>query len=293
MAHPNVRPGSASPPLGALIQYWRKARNLSQLSLANEANVSPRHVSFVETGRSRPSREMVLRLAETLRVPLRERNALLLAAGFAPVFRESRLDAAELQPVRAALDAILGQQEPYPAVVMNRRWDIVATNHGASTFFDKALGGRSVTSGTQPNVLRLMFHPQGLRPSVANWNDVAVGLVQRVHREAVGGVLDDAMRALLAEVLEYPGVPSTMRLPDLERPLVPVLPVCFRVGEQTFNYFSAVTVLGTPQDVTLQELRIESFFPSDESTATAARALADFTHPATPGMQREIRPAAS
>jgi transcriptional regulator with XRE-family HTH domain len=245
---------------------------MSQLALAVEAEVSPRHLCFLETGRSRPSREMVLHLAQALAVPLRERNSLLLAAGFAPMFRESSLDDPDLAPVRRALDAILAQQEPYPAVVMNRQWDIVGGNAAATRFFEMLLGGRS-TPGPA-NVLRLMFHPQGLRPTVLDWEETAEALVRRLHREAVGGVLDDAGRKLLGEILDYPGVPKRWRTPELGAPVVPVLPVRFRHDGQEFSYFSTVTVLGTPQDVTLQEIRIECFFPSDAATAAAARGMA-------------------
>ena len=257
--------------LGALLQYWRHARNLSQLALAHEADVSPRHVCFLETGRAKPSREMVLHLAETLDVPLRERNGLLLAAGFAPVYRESTLDDRALLPVRTAIDAILKQQEPYPAVVMNRHWDIVATNGAATRFFSMLLNGR--TPRGADNVLRLMFHPDGLRPSVQNWEAVAQTLILRVHREALGGTLDDRGQELLSEVLNYPGVPKRLRTPDLGTPLVPVVPVSFGHRGRTFNYFSAVTVLGTAQDITLQELRVECFFPLDDATADAARTM--------------------
>ena len=212
MAHASTH-DSGPAALGALLQYWRRARNLSQLALAHEANVSPRHVSFVETGRAKPSRDMVLTLADALGVPLRERNALLLSAGFAPMFNESALDDREVAPVRLAIDAILKQQEPYPAVVMNRRWDIVATNDAASRFFGLLVDGR--TPHGAGNVLRLMFHPDGLRPCVDNWEAVAQALVRRVHREALGATRDDAGRALLAEVLDYPGVPARWRTPDL------------------------------------------------------------------------------
>ena len=204
-------------------------------------------------------------------MPLRERNALLLAAGFAPMYQESALDDRELAPVRAAIGAILKQQEPYPAVVMNRRWDIVAANDAATRFFGMLLDGRTPPSAG--NVLRLMFDPDGLRPCVENWEAVAQTLIRRVHREAVGGALDAEGRSLLAEVLHYPAVPASWRVPDLGRPLVPVAPVSFRYGRETFHYFSAVTVLGTAQDVTLQEMRIECFFPLDEATAVAARRL--------------------
>ena len=216
---------------------------------------------------------MVLLLADTLAIPLRERNALLLAAGFAPMFCESALDDRELAPVRAAIHAILKQQEPYPAVVMNRHWDIVETNRAASRFFGLLLGDR--TPPGAGNVLRLMFHPEGLRPVVENWEEVAHALVRRVHREAIGGALDEAGRQLLSEILAYPGVPARWRSAgvDLGTPLVPVVPVSFRHGGRVLHFFSAVTVLGTPQDVTLQELRIECFFPLDEATAAAARRL--------------------
>ena len=244
---------------------------MSQLALAHEAEVSPRHVCFLETGRAKPSRDMVLHLAETLDVPLRERNGLLLAAGFAPIYRESTLDARELVPVRTAIDAILNQQEPFPAVVMNRHWDIVATNGAATRFFSLLLGGRSPHGAG--NVLRLMFHPDGLRPFVENWETVAQTLIRRVHREALGGTLDDAGKELLSEVLSYRGVPKRLRAPDLGTPLVPVVPVSFRHGGQTFNFFSAVTVLGTAQDITLQELRVECFFPLDAATRAAAQTL--------------------
>lgn len=244
---------------------------MSQLALAHEAAVSPRHVCFLETGRARPSREMVLHLADTLSIPLRERNALLVAAGFAPIYRESSLDAPQLASVRAAIDAILAKQEPYPAVVMNRGWDIVATNDAAARFFGMLLAQRDPPD--PGNVLRLMFHPDGLRPCVANWEAVAPALVQRLHREAIGGVLDESARTLLAEILDYPGVPPSWRRLDPAAALLPVLPVSFQHGPLRFEFFSAVTVLGTPQDITLQELRIESFFPVNAATAAAARRL--------------------
>lgn len=275
MARTHTAQAATPPVIGTLLQYWRKTRNMSQLALANEAAVSPRHVCFLETGRAKPSREMVLHLADTLSIPLRERNALLLAAGYAPMYRESSLDAPQLASVRAAIDAILAKQEPYPAVVMNRGWDIVATNQAATRFFGMLLGRR--TPPDAGNVLRLMFHPDGLRPCVTNWEAVARALVQRLHREAIGGVLDDGARKLLTEILDYPGVPTNWRTLDLDA-LLPVLPVSFQHGSLRFEFFSAVTVLGTPQDITLQELRIESFFPADAATAAAARRLADEGH---------------
>ena len=243
---------------------------MSQLALAIEADVSPRHVSFVETGRAQPSRDMVLHLATVLDVPLRERNSLLLAAGYAPLYKESPLDAPEIRAVRAALDAILSKQEPYPAVVMNRHWDIVATNSAASLFFGFLRDNRPVTS---PNVVRMMFDPSELRPCVTNWDAVGESLVRRVYREAVGGVPDEKTNALLAEVLGFPGVPTKWARSDPNVPIVPLIPIAFSKSERNFTFFSAITTLGTPQDVTLQELRIECFFPMDDETDQNIRVL--------------------
>ena len=268
-----VRTATELPPLGALVRYWRQKRNLSQLGLAIEADVSPRHVSFMETGRARPSREMVLHIADTLQVPLRERNGLLLAAGFAPIYRESNLDAPELAPARAALDAILRQQEPYPAVVMNRYWDISASNRAAARFFSLLLG--EVAASQPANVVRLVFSPTGLRPHIVNWPEVAEALLGRVHREAVGGVVDEGTEALLRDVLAYPDVPGDWRTLNLDKPTAPIISIIFRHGRHTFSYFSTVTTLGTPQDITLQEIRIESFFPHDAETARLAQELSN------------------
>jgi transcriptional regulator with XRE-family HTH domain len=257
--------------VGSLLQQWRKTRRLSQLALATQAEISSRHLCFIETGRSRPSRDMVLLLASVLDVPLRERNGLLLAAGFAPVYLESKLEAPDLAAVRGALDAILRQQEPFPAVVMNRTWDVLRTNAAATRFFGYIAGERAAS--LPPNVLRMMFHPDAMRPHVANWDAVAESLVRRVHREAIGGVPDDATSKLLAEILAYPGVPASWRTANLA-PILPVVPVTFQKGTQQFRFFSTVTTLGTPQDITVQEIRIECFFPADDATAEAARALA-------------------
>jgi transcriptional regulator with XRE-family HTH domain len=262
----------AATTFGAHLQYWRKARSLSQLALASEAEVSSRHLCFLETGRAKPSREMVLLLCSALDVPLRERNGLLLAAGFAPVYAESALDAPELGLVATALAAILRQQEPFPAVVLNRRWDIVRANDAAQRFFAHLLGAQRAS---QPaNVLRMIFDPAALRPLVENWEAVAETLIQRVQREAVGGVLDAECAQLLAEVLAYPGVPARLRQPKLGPASLPIIPVRFCKQGETFAFFSTVTTLGTPQDVTLQELRIECFFPADADSEQRARRLA-------------------
>ena len=266
-------PSRRSSPFGSLLQHWRQVRRTSQLALATEAEVSPRHICFLETGRARPSRDMVLLLASTLDIPLRERNLLLLAAGYAPAYRETQLDSPELGAVRGALQAILRQQEPYPAVVMNRSWDILTSNDAASRFFGYLLDPAPASGPA--NVIRMMFDPKGLRPFVLSWEAVAEALVTRIHREAVGGAPDPATVQLLDEVLAFPDVPRRWQRPNPETPLTPVIPVSFRKGAKTFSYFSTVTTLGTAQDVTLQELRIECFFPMDAETEQNAKELRD------------------
>jgi transcriptional regulator with XRE-family HTH domain len=261
-------PTSAASPVGDLLRHWRGVRHLSQLALAGELATTQRHLSFIESGRSQPSRAMVLRLARVLDVPIRERNQLLLAAGYAPLYREAGLESDEATQVRAAVERVLEAHEPYPAVVMDRHWNVVTTNSAAGAFFGWLLGDRELEG--PPNVIRLMFDPDGLRPFVQNWDDIAEALIQRVHREAVGGFPDAETIALLDQALGYPGVPSQWRTPDFRNPPLPVVPVDFQKDGLALSYFSTVTTLGTPQDAMLQEIRIESFFPSDDATAAHA-----------------------
>ena len=241
---------------------------MSQLALATEAGVTPRHVSFVESGRANPSRDMVLKLARALDVPLRERNQVLLAAGYAPQYRETGLDDASMAQVRAALEQLLEHHEPHPAVVMDRHWNVLRTNRAATALFDWLLDGAN--PGAPANVLRLMFGP--LRPYVANWEQTGEVLVQRVHREAVGGIPDLVTRRLLDELLAAPGIPDAWRTPDFARTPLPVLPVIFSKEGRELSYFSMVTTVGTPHDVTLQELRVESFFPAAGEGSPLVRA---------------------
>ncbi|MFC4121761.1 helix-turn-helix domain-containing protein [Nonomuraea zeae] len=264
MRTPDLRPRRPDSPLGQLLRHWRQVRRMSQLVLAHHAQVSPRHLSFVESGRSTPSREMIITLAGALEVPLRERNDLLLAAGYAPAYRESGIAEPAMAAIRAALERALSHHEPYPAVVMDRYWNITQVNRAAEVMFGRLLGGTSAT-GTA-NVIRLMFDPAGLRPHVANWEQVAPALIQRVHREAVGGVQDPGTRALLAEVLSRPGIRAGWREPDLTSAIMPIIPVVFVHGGVTASYFSMITTVGTPQDITAQEVRLESFYPADAAT---------------------------
>ena len=254
--------------VGNLLRHWRRLRRLSQLALAHAAGTTSRHLSFIESGRSQPSREMVLRLARALDVPLRERNQLLVAAGYAPSYRETGLAADDAAQVRSAIERMLASHEPYPAVVVDRHWNVLTTNDAARAFFTWLLGDQRIEEPA--NVIRLMFDPEGIRPYVSNWEAAADALIQRVHREAVAGIPDPATVALLDEALAYSGVPNEWRVPDFANAPVPVIPVELEKDGLALAYFSTVTTIGTPQDAMLQEIRLESFFPADEATAAHA-----------------------
>jgi transcriptional regulator with XRE-family HTH domain len=258
--------------VGGLIAYWRHERKKSQLDLALDANVSQRHVSFVESGRANPSREMITSLAEALDVPLRERNVLLTAAGYAPLYRQNDLSGPQMSQVRKMLERILERQNPYPAVVMDSHWDILMTNKSAERFFGLFVNVES--SNGPPNVLRMIFDPKGLRPFISNWEVTARGLIRRVYREAVCGSVDAATLELLEELFSYSDIPKHWRNADIESPLLPFLPVEFRKDDRKMNFFSTITTLGTPQDITSQEIRIECFFPADDETEKEATLLA-------------------
>jgi transcriptional regulator with XRE-family HTH domain len=252
---------------GVLLKEWRELRRKSQLAVALEAGVSPRHLSFVESGRSSPSRTMVLTLAGALDVPLRERNALLTAAGYAPMFPEGGLASPELVQLRKALDRLLEHQEPYPAVVLDRQWNIIQTNRAAPRLFGHFVDLAALASPR--NLLRSMFDPAGLRPWVANWDVVSATLLQRVFREAVAGVPDRRTLALLEELRAYPDPPTSSLLARAGS--LPFHPVEFLKGDLRLAFFSMVTTVGAPFDITAQELRIEAFFPADETTERFAR----------------------
>jgi transcriptional regulator with XRE-family HTH domain len=266
---------TAGPPFGEMLRHWRVARRMSQLTLATEGEISPRHLSFLETGRAQPSREMVLLLAGVLDVPLRDQNVLLTAAGYAPVYRETALGAPELIQVRRALGFLLAQQEPYPALVVDHHWNLLMQNDGARRLFGLFLDAEAVAQVPgPPNVVRMTFHPRGLRQYIVNWEALAGPLIQQIHREAVGGIPDAGTRQLLQEVLSYPGVPARWRTPDAKAQSAPLLPMALRKGDLALRFFTTIATLGTPQDITLQELRIECFFPADEVTEEIARRLA-------------------
>jgi len=245
---------------GDLIREWRQRRRLSQLDLAIAANVSSRHLSFVETGRSRPTSEMILHLAEHLEVPLRDRNALLLAGGFAPAYPERGLAEPELRAVRNALKRVLDGHEPYPAAVVNRWWELVDANAGIALF----------TRDVNPelleppaNVLRLSLHPDGMAPRIANLPEWRAHLLTRLHRqaEATG---DQRLVALHDELAAYPGGRA-----GTPGPADVVVPLRYRTPQAELSFLSITAVIGTPMDVTVEELAIESFYPADAQTAQA------------------------
>jgi transcriptional regulator with XRE-family HTH domain len=252
---------------GSRLRWWRKHRGLSQLDLAGVAGTSQRHVSFLECGRSQPSRDMVLCLAAALDVPLRQQNALLLAAGFAPVWRESDLTAPELATVSQALDYMLTQQEPFPAVVVDRHWNLLRANAGATrltAFLTEPSPAPTHSGGV--NLADWLLSPDGLRPFLVNWQDVAIHFLRGLQADAVADGIPETAD-LLQRLLAYPGVPALSQVPSLEGSPPPVLAMHFRKGQTSLRLFTTIATLGTPQNVTVQEMRIECFFAADADTA--------------------------
>lgn len=248
-------------PVGVLLRQWRRQRGLSQLALAVEAEVSTRHLSFVETGRSVPSREMVLRLAEHLDVPLRDRNRLLLAAGYAPVYSHAPLDSPELRRVLDAVRRVLRAHEPYPAVAVDRHWNLVAGN-AALPLFTRGVAAHLLRPPA--NALRLTLHPEGMAPRIANLAEWRAHLLGRLRRH-LGLAADAGLAALHDELRGYPGGPTE---PDAALPRAGdvVVPLRLRHAGGELTFLSTVSTFGTPLDVTVEELSIESFFPADEVT---------------------------
>jgi transcriptional regulator with XRE-family HTH domain len=269
MSQVRVASEPATPPIGVLLRKWRAMRGLSQLELSLHAGVSARHLSYVETGKAQASREMVLRFADALGMPLRERNALLLAAGYAPVYPERPLATAELAQVRRAIELILNHHEPYPAFVFDRHWDVLQTTRGAERFAKFLCGGSAHT-----NMLHQFFDPNDLRAYVVNWEEVARELLRHLQETVAMAPSDERAGKLLEEILRYPGVPAHWNAYDINTAPAPLLTVVFRKDERELRFFSTIATFGTPRDVTLDELRIECAFPADESTAAFFRELA-------------------
>jgi transcriptional regulator with XRE-family HTH domain len=254
---------TANRTVGELLREWRERRRLSQLDLSLAAEISTRHLSFVETGRSRPTPEMILRITEQLDVPLRARNAVLLAGGYAPAYQQHGLDEPELDSVRAALQQVLTAHEPYPAVVINRWWELLDANSAIALLVD---GCSPELLGPPVNVLRLSLHPDGMAPRIVNLGEWRTHLLSQLQRraEAMG---DARLRELYDELRDYPGGSAgSPAVTDV------VLPLRFRHGDQELAFFSITAVVGTATDITVEELAIESFYPADAATAAALRA---------------------
>jgi transcriptional regulator with XRE-family HTH domain len=256
-------------PVGALLREWRQRRRLSQLDLASEAEISTRHLSFLETGRALPSRDMVLHLAERLEIPLRERNLLLLAAGYAPVFQERSIGDPELQAARQAMELVLAAHAPNPAIAIDRHWSLVAANRSVAPL----LAGIDEQLLKSPvNVLRLSLHPKGLAPRIVNLAEWRAHLLERLRRQ-IDISADAVLVELLKELRTYPS-PSLASAPtaranggDI------VVPFRLRRGDRVLSFLSTTTVFGTPVEITLSELALESFFPADAETTEAVKGL--------------------
>jgi transcriptional regulator with XRE-family HTH domain len=259
--------------VGPLLKRWRTHRHLSQLELSARAGVSQRHLSFVETGRSRPSRELVVHLADSLDVPLRERNVLLKAAGYAPLYRESSLDDEAMAPVRKAIQLILDRHTPFPAVVLDRHWNLVMANPAAA-FLTGRLAGPEALAAANGNLFRLLLHPDGLRGAIANWDEVVVATLWRLHREAAAYPDDPHLAGLLDELGRYPDLPEGAIRPDLAQSPDFVIPIHFRNDDLDVRVFSTLATVGAPLDITVQELVIELFFPADDASEAALRSMA-------------------
>jgi transcriptional regulator with XRE-family HTH domain len=257
-------------PVGVHLREWRQRRRMSQLALACEADISSRHLSFLETGRSRPSREMILHLAEQLEIPMRERNVLLVAAGYAPMFPERSLDDPSLNAARHAIDLVLEGQKPYPAFAIDRHWRLVASNGALPELYE---GAAAHLLEPPINGLRLSLHPQGLAPRIANLSEWRAHLLARLRRQ-IDLTADAVLVDLMREVLEYP-MPANVSLARPvaeENSLVVPFKIVTRAG--LLSLFTTTTVFGTPVDVTLSELALEMFFPADAETAETIRRLA-------------------
>jgi transcriptional regulator with XRE-family HTH domain len=263
---------TATQPVGDLLREWRQRRRLSQLDLACEADISTKHLSFVESGRARPSRDMVMHLAERLDVPLRERNVLLVAAGFAPVFRERKISDPALSAQRQAIDLVLKGHEPYPALAIDRHWTMISAN----AVVPLLLAGIDAALLAPPvNVLRLSLHPGGLAPRIANLAQWRGHLLERLRRQ-VEVSADANLGELLAELkaLPAPSQPAQRRPEAAQAADSVVVPFQLATDAGVLSFFSTTTVFGTPVDITLSELAVEAFYPADTATADALRAIA-------------------
>lgn len=258
---------------GTQLRTHRQSRALSQERLADAAEVSTRHLSCLETGRASPSREMVLVLASALDLPLRDRNTLLDAAGFSAAYRESSLDAAGMRDLDRAIDHLLTKLDPFPAIVVDRRWNILRTNLSAGRFLPLLLPP-GAPAELASNALRAVLDPRGARPFIVNWAEVVASIVERAKLELAREANADERRALYDELVAYPGVKEAMKSSLGGGPALPFLPVHLRRDGIEARFFTMLTTIGTPLDVTAEELRVEAYFPADEATKTLMDVMA-------------------
>ena len=250
---------------GEQLKDWRGLRGLSQLDLAIRAEVSQRHISFIETGRSQPSREMVVHLGTILEVPPREQNVLLTAAGYAPRFSETPLE--ELDAISEVLQFMLQAHMPYMALVVDRQWNVVAANEATMSFASKLLAGSPFAVEPPLNVMRVNFHPEGLRPHMVDWEVTAAALLRRLRRDAGTYPSDGSIQELLAEVLEYPEVAELQRQPYVGEGTDLLVPATYIIDDEPVSLFTTIAIVGDAHDLTLAELRLETFWPVDEESA--------------------------
>lgn len=267
-------PIRSAPLFRALLKHWRGARGMSQLDLAVAADVSGRHISFLETGRAEPSREMVLRLGATLGLDLRDQNELLAAAGLPEVYPESPLDGELAPSVERVLSRMLEQQEPYPMVVMNRHYDVIRANRAAADFTLRFVADPTAL-GETVNAMRGVFDPRLMRPFIVDWPRLARDLLSRLQREALGRPQDDGLRTLINEVLRYPDVPEDWREPDLAGDSFPAVTAAVARDGIRLEFLTTMTVFNAPCDVTVQELKLESYFPADPETEALCKRFAE------------------
>lgn len=265
---------SGSPQFSDLLRNWRKVRKVSQWDLALETGISQRHLSFLESGRSSPSRDMVIRLAGSLELPLREQNGLLSSAGFAAAYSQSSFDADSMQHANHALSIMLKHHEPYPAVVVDRNWNILMMNEANlkvfGLFMDVMGILETISPGKQPNLARLTLHQEGAKPYISNWDEIAGYFLQQLSSELNANPYNTEARELLDEIMAYPDIPDAHFVPS---GVTPYIEFKLQNEELDLAFFSVVSTFGTPQDVTLQEIRIETFFASNEATETFLRTL--------------------
>ena len=280
---------TAARPIGELVREWRQRRRLSQLTLACDAEISTRHLSFIETGRSQPSRAMILHLSEQLAIPMRDRNILLVAAGYAPIFPERSLDDPALQSVRKAIDLVLERQKPYPAFALDRHWTIAASNGALPEVY---VGVAPHLMQPPINALRLTLHPDGLAPRIANLSEWRQHSLARLRRQ-IDVTADPVLLELLRELSQYsgPGGKNHLAVPT-EEPAV-AIPFCIRTERGLLSFFTTTTMFGSPVDITLSELAVECFYPADAATAQIVRETAAAQNVSPSGKPSTIQSIAS